>query len=1797
MADDEHSSLIRERQRRAECEAAGVPYIPDVLAAREAPHCDPVVDPVPDVLVAPNPLAQPDVADRVLPPPLIIWSPEYTATCSEGVGSFTSPYKASSIDLYLDDIPQLTRAELYRIADNLPALQVALEAVLEPLAAGSVSAAQFDAAIMAASTMEAAAAAGLRVKALELRGGPVGPNPGDGAFGLYAIAELTALTNLVCTFDSQELWVVCDSSSEDGFTVSIAVAPAPLPDPDKFQYRPAGFAQSTLSVADANEQAVRDATLSLSCLYLSEVQEVTCGADVDPVFDFAYSPPFTVGAASYGSLLDLGEHRQFASTVLDPEAFAVVSPGFSSYALDSLVATRALVTTVTIAAGYFPSVTQDAANAKARAWAARQLDCFFPSREGEINCNNRATSEDGNPVAIRMQEAGMTEGEVFAEMDSDYAVSPELVTNVGIIPNVTGPGADVDPSEGLIVQLPAGLVSSVSAQVDADAEARLYALSFLACRWVSPATQCSCAELWSEEELLGFKASLNETASSSELIFEKGALGSSESGPLSAASSYALCQASLTCIYCNDTLEPRCHIAYSGDYPYDLWNPHTDAGLPISLTTKDGVSTGVSAGLPAGSVCDSDPRIVMTLAESTAALPPLLNNQAGEPVCRYGNLEISKTCEQKVGELAYGLTPESKGRTLTVSAGSFEADSQKAADDLAKAFLDAALVCEFGNPPMIVLCGATSAATSVSAADYDTTTVYGDGDGVSEDATGSPSRPLFMGAHVFTSMEHPLNAKAQALLSLVTQLDCFWHSAQIELMCGAPPVCPVPKRGVGELGTISEGTNQDKCCPDSIGDVPGEVSLERKAVASYVSQADANVQAYSIAFPQLDCFWQSALIDLACGAPPVCPLGARLTQEFGVIYEGSNPDDCCPDSVGDVHGEAVVEAKTVTSYINQSDANVQAYSLATALLDCFWQSARIDLMCGAPPACPVGQQDASEDSVIQEGTNPDKCCPDSRGDVLGEVFSEAKSVVSYVSQSDANRQAYDLTWAQLDCFWQSARIDLMCGAKPTCPVGQRSKTEAETISEGTNPDNCSTDSIGDTPGEVYLDAKAIVSYIDQSDANRQAYDLTWAQLDCFWQSPRIDLRCTAPAKMPGQYALVPDTGNIREGDVFLDPPREPFGRSTFSPDSNGTSWGDVFLAAKTVVSYVSQADANTRAYEITWPQLDCFFQSAQMILSCVPPRFLQRHETLYPETATIAYGTEGDSMMSEPKSVVSYHSQADANRQAFAITRAQLACDGGKDHMFGFSGFGTFACCKVKMSDMLTDTDLSQFYSPLPGGQGLSGVPVPGFEKKDVDTEGAEVCGEFPAYFYLEALPHKRDDGPLHARYYVTANPTIEVYKTEQPLVEGDPTSYNLVRRLIAYADQKDSKSTLNRGAKDDCADLKIVQAVTSSQKLTTIESNGVLVPVITDLDTYVDARHFKPHAFALTRSNGQAAIYYGQLHTIVTRLEFEHLIVDGKEVNSLASQPPIPKIDVKDPANLNSSDGRLSPTELGWFGDVYLYWEVDIEANVTLCDVRGPEAPSGTQIPSLDSKLNREAPSGTMSYYIKLGNVPPPAGATMPQITQLVASDVTWAIAFVPEGGGSSESSSSSGSSSSSSGSSGSSSGSSGSSGGSSGSSGGSSGAGSSSGGPGSSGGGGSSVGSDKSTAIVPVPWSPHGFAALFTKEAPEVLFEDFVTAIIPADGKLKFEIDHRFLSVCEHGTVRVVSTVPDQPVLVGAKVADGSILFSVVGADGPVTINAQLVGTRRGFAGMRFPFRDKEQFDANERTLNAAYPAKDLP
>lgn len=148
------------------------------------------------------------------------------------------------------------------------------------------------------------------------------------------------------------------------------------------------------------------------------------------------------------------------------------------------------------------------------------------------------------------------------------------------------------------------------------------------------------------------------------------------------------------------------------------------------------------------------------------------------------------------------------------------------------------------------------------------------------------------------------------------------------------------------------------------------------------------------------------------------------------------------------------------------------------------------------------------------------------------------------------------------------------------------------------------------------------------------------------------------------------------------------------------------------------------------------------------------------------------------------------------------------------------------------------------------------------------------------------------------------------------------------------------------------------------------------------------------------------------------------------------------------------------------------------------------------------------------------------------------------------------------------------------------------------------SSAGSDKSTAIVGMPWHEKGFGALFTMESNEVLFEFSVDDIELTDWRTVVEIDHRFLYVCEFGSLKVLGAPNlDKPLQASAHVAKHYLIIDVArpswwkrsfAKHGPKKAHVKLTGVRRGFRGMDMPERSQAQFEANEEWLNSAYPAE---
>jgi len=302
----------------------------------------------------------------------------------------------------------------------------------------------------------------------------------------------------------------------------------------------------------------------------------------------------------------------------------------------------------------------------------------------------------------------------------------------------------------------------------------------------------------------------------------------------------------------------------------------------------------------------------------------------------------------------------------------------------------------------------------------------------------------------------------------------------------------------------------------------------------------------------------------------------------------------------------------------------------------------------------------------------------------------------------------------------------------------------------------------------------------------------------------------------------------------------------------------------------------------------------------------------------------------------------------------------------------------------------------------------------------------------------------------------------------------------------------------------------------------------------------YKPYPFALRPApDGKMHIYYGVLVHQINRMVFD---VDG-----FVEQAGLTDPETIAPSNFEGEDGnRYRFYELGWRGDVYLYWTTDSAGVVETCVIQEEKGETKT-LPDPDDD------SAGGKFSVKIGSVP---SYEIADLDQIISSDFYWISAFSVQedtsgsdggGGGGGDSSSSS-----------------------------------------------SSSGSDKSTAIVPMGWHDKGYGALFTMESNEVLFE-FVLRDVPVTGATtKVQIDDRFLAVCEPDSMVVTGIVGDKAGAVGAVVEEDEVILSAwpLPCLRPTKATLKLTGVRKGFRNLDMPERSKEQFTANEKFINSAYP-----
>jgi hypothetical protein len=280
-----------------------------------------------------------------------------------------------------------------------------------------------------------------------------------------------------------------------------------------------GSVTSAVSKADANAQALAQAESQIVCLYPNTEQTVTCD-DVAPDADVTANNPVVIAAGTVLSSVSVDDANeqalvagqlllqcQWSNTLQAP----VVCPNNGGQAASE---TASPVYSVQPAAGSFISTLSRAdANALALAFATAQLDCRYCNTLIEALCDDPAGSDDATaavpagsfcestydaaqslagalaaiPIAIQVS------GTPTCHYTNDRITSGCVGTDGAYEVYKFATGSVAAGSSGTVI-VDAGSVTSVVSKADANTQAKALALAFLNCFFdsaESAPTSCS----------------------------------------------------------------------------------------------------------------------------------------------------------------------------------------------------------------------------------------------------------------------------------------------------------------------------------------------------------------------------------------------------------------------------------------------------------------------------------------------------------------------------------------------------------------------------------------------------------------------------------------------------------------------------------------------------------------------------------------------------------------------------------------------------------------------------------------------------------------------------------------------------------------------------------------------------------------------------------------------------------------------------------------------------------------------------------------------------------------------------------------------------------------------------------------------------------------------------------------------------------------------------------------------------------------------------------------------------------
>ena len=714
------------------------------------------------------------------------------------------------------------------------------------------------------------------------------------------------------------------------------------------------------------------------------------------------------------------------------------------------------VNTVTIAAGLFSSSTsQDNANSQALAAGQQQLNCIWHNAAVTRTCQDNGFTEavpvDQAPLSPKVSRrvgvvtiaAGVlasTDGQIDADSRAQQLADSQLVCfylNAEVTRDcvsigkqgtaVVGPGVD---APGNPVTIPAYTITSQLSTPDATAEAVVLAVSLLSCFWLNAEVKVSCPEQTINPGLPGeVVVQPSDKSLVKDVVIAAGTVRSDISQEDADTQAVEIATEQLDCLYCNKEVKPVC--------------------------TQPPGSLDITTGVPANTYCSNDAAASQAIAEQIGSIPDRALTDG--TICTYGNIEITVTCDTKLGNGANNAVAPGARKTATVAANAvlvtpqdvpegYEGSPIDYANSVAKTQALTLLDCFFWNDAVTKTC-----------ADLGLLNVY-------IKSTASVTVP----AGTFTSYTSKAEAQALADTQALSGLNCYYANPKSTYLCdngannGSYNPAYTTTGGVRIYGTGSMQeigafkVDRRPVAPGSRGSTTWPVELAEALFTSVVSQAEVDAMALAYASGILNCFFTSQLIFVFCGAlagAVMRPTSGNLGAPGAALVYGDGNlagTGVVARATGSSQNPVTVAAGTFSSPDSTGAANAQALLVGVSQLDCFVESTVQTVMCGMGLAI---------DGLILGNFHPS---------AIYTSTAAPGTVISYVSQADADNRAMAVAQGGLLCVYTNG------GTKGgTCPPAQPIQ-----VSDGKLPKN------------------SVTSFLSQADAQDTAQQLTDALTSC-----------------------------------------------------------------------------------------------------------------------------------------------------------------------------------------------------------------------------------------------------------------------------------------------------------------------------------------------------------------------------------------------------------------------------------------------------------------------------------------------------------------------------------------------------------------------------------------------------------------------------------------------------------------------------------------------------------------------------